>query len=170
MRNLLHVAVLLMGSLFAGCTSSVFAPIDSPNPWADDYSPLSSMENYQLWGTYNVHDPSCHKIGDYYYMYSTDAIFRENRKEAKEKGVPLGFIQMRRSKDLVNWDFLMQEGMGRQISGHLISFLIIISIDCITVFQRLDERLPISDWQNQIRPKVLGRWPGVLLRQMIRQP
>ena len=106
MRNLLHVAVLLMGSLFAGCTSSVFAPIDSPNPWADDYSPLSSMENYQLWGTYNVHDPSCHKIGDYYYMYSTDAIFRENRKEAKEKGVPLGFIQMRRSKDLVNWEFL----------------------------------------------------------------
>ena len=106
MRNLLCVAVVLMSSLFAGCTSSVFTPTASPNPWADDYSSLSSMENYQSWGTYNVHDPSCRKMGEYYYMYSTDAIFRENRKEAKEKGVPLGFIQMRRSKDLVNWEFL----------------------------------------------------------------
>lgn len=95
-----------MSSLFVGCTSSVFTPTASPNPWADDYSSLSSMENYRSWGAYNVHDPSCRKIGDYYYMYSTDAIFRENRKEAKEKGVPLGFIQMRRSKDLVNWEFL----------------------------------------------------------------
>lgn len=50
--------------------------------------------------------PSCRKLGDYYYMYSTDAIFGENRKEAREKGVPLGFIQMRRSKDLVHWEFL----------------------------------------------------------------
>lgn len=106
MRNLLCIAVVLMSSLFAGCTSSVFTPVSSPNPWTDDYSSLSSMENYQSWGTYNVHDPSCRKMGEYYYMYSTDAIFRENRKEAKEKGVPLGFIQMRRSKDLVNWEFL----------------------------------------------------------------
>lgn len=187
MRNLLHVAVLLMGSLFAGCTSSVFAPIDSPNPWADDYSPLSSMENYQLWGTYNVHDPSCHKIGDYYYMYSTDAIFRENRKEAKEKGVPLGFIQMRRSKDLVNWEFLgwalpeipqeAVEWVRSHAGGHGATNIwapyiipLIISIDCITACRLSDERHPISDWQNQIRPKALGRWPGVLLRQMIRQP
>ena len=102
MKNLLRIAVLLVNSLFVGCTPPVFTPAASPNPWADDYSSLSSMENYRSWGTYNVHDPSCRKIGDYYYMYSTDAIFRENRKEAKEKGVPLGFIQMRRSKDLVN--------------------------------------------------------------------
>ena len=47
-------------------------------------------ENYQSWGTYNVHDPSCRKMGEYYYMYSTDAIFRENRKEAKEKGSAFG--------------------------------------------------------------------------------
>lgn len=64
------------------------------------------MEDYRQWGTYNVHDPSCRKIGDYYYMYSTDAIYRENRKQAEEKGVPLGYIQMRRSKDLVHWEFL----------------------------------------------------------------
>lgn len=53
-----------------------------------------------------MHDPSCKKLGEYYYMYSTDAIFAENRQEAAEKGVPLGYIQMRRSKDLVNWEFL----------------------------------------------------------------
>ena len=29
-----------------------------------------------------------------------------NLEEAREKGVPLGFIQMRRSKDLVHWEFL----------------------------------------------------------------
>ncbi len=67
---------------------------------------------FRLWkitssgGTYNVHDPACKKIGDTYYMYSTDAIFAENRKEAEEKNVPLGFIQVRKSKDLVHWDFV----------------------------------------------------------------
>lgn len=54
MRNLLCIAVVLMSSLFAGCTSSVFTPVSSPNPWTDDYSSLSSMENYQSWGTYNA--------------------------------------------------------------------------------------------------------------------
>ena len=44
---------------------------------------------------------------DTYYMYSTDAIFAENRKEAEEKNVPLGFIQVRKSKDLVHWDFVV---------------------------------------------------------------
>lgn len=162
MRNLLCIAVVLMSSLFAGCTSSVFTPVSSPNPWTDDYSSLSSMENYQSWGTYNVHDPSCRKMGEYYYMYSTDAIFRENRKEAKEKGVPLGFIQMRRSKDLVNWEFLgwafpeipqeavewvrtHADGHGRQIYGLLILFLITISIDCIIAYRLSGGRHPISD-------------------------
>lgn len=91
--------------LAMGCTSAAFAPTASPNPWQDDYSSVASMENYRSWGTYNVHDPSCRKLGDYY-MYSTDAIYGENREEAAEKGVPLGFIQMRRSKDLVHWEFL----------------------------------------------------------------
>ncbi len=95
-----------MGLLSAGCNAPVFAPVASPNPWQDDYAALSSMDKYRSWGTYNVHDPSCRKLGDYYYMYSTDAILHENRKEAEEKNVPLGYIQVRRSKDLVEWDFL----------------------------------------------------------------
>lgn len=89
------------------CSSyAPFKPFVSSNPWPDDYIHIASMENYKQWGTYNVHDPACRKLGDYYYMYSTDAIYRENRTEAFEKGVPLGYIQMRRSRDLIHWEFM----------------------------------------------------------------
>lgn len=137
MGKLLCVVVMSAGILFAGCNFPVFTPVASPNPWQDDYSALSSMDNYHSWGTYNVHDPSCCKLGDYYYMYSTDAILGENRKEAEEKNVPLGFIQVRRSKDLVKWEFVgwafpeipqeavewvrsHADGKGQPISGLLI--------------------------------------------------
>ncbi len=46
------------------------------------------------------------KFGDYYYIYSTDAIFAENRRQAADQNVPLGNIQIRRSKDLVHWEFV----------------------------------------------------------------
>lgn len=85
---------------------STFTPSNNPNPWADDYHSLSAMQNYRSWGTYNVHDPACKKIGNYYYMYSTDAIFGENKQEAQKHNVPIGYIQVRRSSDLVHWDFL----------------------------------------------------------------
>ncbi len=105
MKNIL--LALVTGCLFVSCGGpAAFIPSHSPNPWADDYHAIAQMENYQRWGVYNVHDPSCRKVGDSYYMYSTDAIFAENRKEAREKEVPLGYIQVRRSKDLVNWEFL----------------------------------------------------------------
>uniref|UniRef100_S0DDV5 Glycoside hydrolase family 43 protein n=1 Tax=termite gut metagenome TaxID=433724 RepID=S0DDV5_9ZZZZ len=105
MKNTFFIAIIaLAGGLAVSCNS--FTPVASSNPWADDYSAVSSMENYRSWGTYNVHDPSVRRVGDYYYMYSTDAIFRENRREAREKEVPVGFIQMRRSRDLVNWEFI----------------------------------------------------------------
>lgn len=106
MKNLFLALLLLTGSLFMGCTSKVFTPTPSENPWTDVYLSVAKMEDYRKWGTYNVHDPSCRKLGDYYYMYSTDAIFGEDRKEAVEKGVPIGYIQVRRSKDLVHWEFL----------------------------------------------------------------
>ena len=61
--------------------SDGFTPVASPNPWVDDYTPFSGMENWKNWGVYNVHDPACRKVGAYYYMYSTDAIYRENRKK-----------------------------------------------------------------------------------------
>lgn len=107
MKNLCKILLPVVLMLLPGFSrADVFKPTSAPNPWADDYRSLSSMENYKSWGTYNVHDPACRKVGDYYYMYSTDAIFAEKRQEAAEKGVPMGFIQMRRSADLVNWEFL----------------------------------------------------------------
>lgn len=105
MKNILLSALILLLCL-TSCSRKAFTPVHSPNPWPDDYSAVSSMENYLQWGPYNVHDPACKKFGEYYYMYSTDAIYKENKKEAKEKGVPLGYIQVRRSRDLVNWEFL----------------------------------------------------------------
>ena len=63
----------------------------------DDYSAIASYENRDKWGFYNVHDPAILKDGDYYYSYSTDAAY----------GNEIGpGIQMRRSKDLINWEFL----------------------------------------------------------------
>ena len=81
-------------------------PAEQQNPWVDDYIHLSSMEHYKEWGTYNVHDPAIKKFGDDYYIYSTDAIFAENAEIAREKNVPLGNIQIRKSKDLVHWEFV----------------------------------------------------------------
>lgn len=97
--------LLGLSFLFSLSCFSAQLPTTSPNPWKDDYRSISNMEHYKSWGTYNVHDPSCIKIGDTYYMYSTDAIFRENRKKAAENNVPMGFIQVRTSKDLVQWNF-----------------------------------------------------------------
>ncbi len=88
MKNLLLPLISAIFSV-APALADNFSPQPSPNPWPDDYRHISSMDNWKEWGTYNVHDPSCRKIGDYYYMYSTDAIYRENRKEAAEKNVPL---------------------------------------------------------------------------------
>lgn len=92
--------------LFSCNAQAPFTPVPLENPWVDDYRPVAGMKDYKQWGPYNVHDPACKKFGEYYYMYSTDAIFAENKKEAETDGVPLGYIQIRRSKDLVNWEFV----------------------------------------------------------------
>ncbi len=174
-RGMLLCGVLLCvicGTLLCGgCSGSeAFKPVPSPNPWQDDYTAISGLEHYREWGTYNVHDPSCLKIGDWYYLYSTDAIYRKRprrrddghrkpgadkermgkpdemgkpddmgkpdemggpgerrkpgdkltpeerkqfeemrkREEEQERKLAgdMGFIQVRRSRDLVNWEFV----------------------------------------------------------------
>ena len=107
--RLFTIALLLIaiaGVYFSFHTPATFTITSAPNPWPDDYTAVVGMENYKSWGTYNVHDPACRKVGDTYYMYSTDAIFAEDREEAAKKDIPLGFIQMRKSNDLVNWEFV----------------------------------------------------------------
>jgi arabinan endo-1,5-alpha-L-arabinosidase len=63
----------------------------------DTYADVAPFTFYQKWASYNVHDPSIKKIGDYYYCYSTDVAFGT--------AVPPG-IQIRKSKDLVQWQFV----------------------------------------------------------------
>ncbi|PXV60186.1 arabinan endo-1,5-alpha-L-arabinosidase [Dysgonomonas alginatilytica] len=89
-----------------GKHDKVFDISDNPNPWEDDYRNVSSMTDYKKWGTYNIHDPSCKLFGDTYYMYSTDAIYREDSTTIIENKLPFGYIQIRKSKDLVNWEFV----------------------------------------------------------------
>ncbi len=63
----------------------------------DTYADVSAATNYLKWGSYNVHDPSIRKIGDYYYCYSTDVAFGTSISSG---------IQIRKSKDLVQWFFV----------------------------------------------------------------
>ncbi len=105
--------VLIVSLCNLGLQGAGFDPTPCPNPWVDDYEQFSHPTDSAHWGTYNVHDPACRKVGDYYYMYSTDAIYigKETRDEFRKKkgewpNANHGFLQMRRSKDLVNWEFM----------------------------------------------------------------
>jgi arabinan endo-1,5-alpha-L-arabinosidase len=118
MRNLILLLFLAclapaaLGQSSKGAASAVpvagdaFAPASSPNPWRDDYSGISDMKNYKLWGTYNVHDPACLRVGDTFYIYSTDAIFRIDSAGIKRDNLPFGYVQIRKSRDLVHWEFV----------------------------------------------------------------
>lgn len=101
-------AIISLSLLLLSCKQKQHStlPQEKANPWVDDYTFLSPMEHYKEWGTYNVHDPAIKKFNDVYYIYSTDAIFAENREKAREMNVPLGNIQIRKSKDLVHWEFV----------------------------------------------------------------
>lgn len=72
----------------------------------DDYSAITDIQHYKKWGTYNVHDPSVIKEGDTYYMYSTDAIWWPQGAQQTADSIQVGNIHVRRSKDLVNWEFV----------------------------------------------------------------
>ncbi len=64
----------------------------------DAYAGIASFSQTAQWGPYNVHDPAIIKVGEWYYCYSTDVAY----------GQPLlrVGIQMRKSKDLVEWEFV----------------------------------------------------------------
>jgi arabinan endo-1,5-alpha-L-arabinosidase len=51
----------------------------------------------ERWTIHNVHDPALIKDGDTYYVFSTDA---------KVGGEPTGGIQIRKSKDLIEWQWV----------------------------------------------------------------
>lgn len=67
--------------------------------YPDNYIPVSGWQNRGQWNLANVHDPSIEKSGEYYYMYQTDASYGNVH-------VGYGHYPYRRSKDLVNWEFM----------------------------------------------------------------
>ena len=75
-------------------------PVSPPfdiNSINDTYGSLAPFANYLKWGPHNVHDPAIIKSGDYYYSYSTDAGYGIDVRPG---------LQIRKSKDLVEWTFV----------------------------------------------------------------
>jgi arabinan endo-1,5-alpha-L-arabinosidase len=66
--------------------------ITAPN-WSDNYWQFAG--NSSQWGPYNLHDPAIIQADGYFYVFSTDAAWANS-----SKGIPV-----RRSRDLVNWEF-----------------------------------------------------------------
>lgn len=67
------------------------------NSITDTYAAIAPFSFYTQWGPYNVHDPSVMKIGDYFYCFSTDVAYGTTVRPG---------IQIRKSKDLVQWQFV----------------------------------------------------------------
>lgn len=94
-----------------GCGGSPKPPVqpsEAQNPYEDDYRDVAGYDSRSSWGTYNIHDPVVRKFGDVYYAYSTDAIWWPPKKDGDTQNnkIPkIGNIQIRKSKDLVSWEF-----------------------------------------------------------------
>jgi len=68
--------------------------------YPDDYTKIASWSQRDLWNLANIHDPSVVLAEDgYYYMYQTDASYGNVTNGH-------GHFAARRSKDLVNWEYL----------------------------------------------------------------
>ncbi|WP_239615976.1 arabinan endo-1,5-alpha-L-arabinosidase [Cohnella mopanensis] len=93
--SILLSAALLIGGCSGGAVVAepVYptAPIDYP------LYDLSNVDNEQEWHVSNAHDPSIIKVGDTYYVFSTDI---------KAAGTPRPGIMVRKSKDLIQWDWV----------------------------------------------------------------
>lgn len=70
----------------------------------DDYTNIADWSNRFKWNLANVHDPSVVLADDgYYYMYQTNASYGNAHVG---EGQARGHFYCRRSKDLVNWEFM----------------------------------------------------------------
>ena len=72
----------------------------------DYYLSVAGWEQRSQWNLANIHDPSVMLAEDgYYYMYCTDAGYG-NPHHLDVKDDKHGHFQCRRSKDLVNWEYM----------------------------------------------------------------
>lgn len=80
-------------------TDTLPPPVQPPfniDGLTDTYGHVASVDQVSQWGPYNVHDPAIIRDGQYFYSYSTDVCFGGKIRPG---------IQIRRSKDLVDWQF-----------------------------------------------------------------
>lgn len=107
---LLLISVIAL--LSTGCEENGVNPKDDPKDdpktdsinfnipaYADDYSSIASWGSRNSWNLANVHDPSVAFYDGYYYMYGTDASYGN-------AAVGHGHFQGKKSKDLVNWEWV----------------------------------------------------------------
>ncbi|MDU0368816.1 arabinan endo-1,5-alpha-L-arabinosidase [Hymenobacter endophyticus] len=103
--------LLGLGVLLSACQKDdvpEFKPTDPDTPGtgfdinsiSDTYANVAPLSSASLWGPYNVHDPAIIKADDYYYCYSTDVGYG-----ISDATLTSG-LQVRRSKDLIKWDFV----------------------------------------------------------------
>lgn len=75
--------------------------------YADNYTPVADWSRRSSWNLANVHDPSVMKAADgYYYMYQTDASYGNAHNSDVRNSNKHGHFFCRRSKNLVDWEFL----------------------------------------------------------------
>jgi arabinan endo-1,5-alpha-L-arabinosidase len=92
-----------------GCTSKEdsersLAKVKFPeDPKQEELRDPSVVLDKSKWGTLGAHDPSIYKDKDTYYVFSTDA---------RVGGPATPGIQIRKSKDLINWEFVGQALKG----------------------------------------------------------
>ncbi|HAH25769.1 MAG TPA: arabinan endo-1,5-alpha-L-arabinosidase [Prolixibacteraceae bacterium] len=108
LKYILILSSSIIALSFVGCKKdSVDTKEDETNTvtnftiptYADDYSSIASWANRNKWNLANVHDPSVAYYNGYYYMYGTDASYGN-------EAVGHGHFQGKRSKDLVNWEWV----------------------------------------------------------------
>jgi arabinan endo-1,5-alpha-L-arabinosidase len=100
MRKIIFLILTGMFSiLMSACSSnsSKVSLIYPKEPPKDDLYDSSIINDEAKWGPMNVHDPSIFKDGDWYYIFSTDV---------KVGGTPRAGIQVRKSKDLIHWQWV----------------------------------------------------------------
>lgn len=66
-------------------------------PDKDNLYDVEALKEEKLWGINNVHDPGIYKDGEWYYVFSTDADI---------SGKPGSGVQVRKSKDLIHWEWV----------------------------------------------------------------
>ncbi len=85
--------------IYTGKTEAELAAYKAPE-YPDNYTSIAGWDQRSKWNLANVHDPSVMKAADgYYYMYQTDASYGNSHDGH-------GHFHARRSKDLVNWEYL----------------------------------------------------------------